>query len=67
MQLQAEGKLALVGPVMGSGELVGLTVFTVPEAEAKVLMDEDPAVRAGIFVYQLVTWFEFPGDGLPPA
>jgi hypothetical protein len=67
MQLQADGKKALVGPVVGSGDVVGLTVFTVTEAEAKALMDADPAVQAGIFVYQLVTWFEFPGDGLPPA
>jgi hypothetical protein len=65
MQLQQAGTKALVGPVMGGGDIVGITVFTVPEAEARALMDEDPAVKAGIFTYELVTWFEFPGDGLP--
>lgn len=67
MQLQQAGKKALVGPVMGGGDIVGLTVFSVSEPEARALMDEDPAVKAGIFAYELVTWFEFPGDGLPAA
>ena len=65
MQLHAEGKMALVGPVVGGGELVGLCIFTVPEAEARALMDGDGAVQAGIFVYDVVTWYGFPGDGLP--
>ena len=65
MQLQQAGAKALVGPVMGGGDIVGITVFTVPEPEARAVMDEDPAVRAGIFIYEIVTWFEFPGDGLP--
>jgi hypothetical protein len=67
MRLQAEGKKALVGPIEGGGDIVGLTVFLVGEAEARQLMEEDPAVQAGIFVYDLVTWHEFPGDGLPAA
>jgi hypothetical protein len=67
MQLQQAGTKALVGPVMGGGDIVGITVFTVSEPEARALMDEDPAVKAGIFTYEIVTWFEFPGDGLPPA
>ncbi len=67
MQLQQAGKKALVGPVVGGGDIVGIAVFTVPEPDARTLMDEDPAVKAGIFIYEFVTWFEFPGDGLPPA
>lgn len=67
MALSAEGKMALVGPVSGGGDLVGICVFTVPEAEARALMDADGGVRAGVFVYDVVTFFGFPGDGLPPA
>ncbi len=67
MQLQQAGKKALVGPVTGGGDIVGITVFTVPEAEARALMEDDPAVKAGIFSFEFVTWFEFPGDGLPAA
>lgn len=65
MALNAAGKMALVGPVAGGGDLVGLCVFAVPQAEARALMDEDGGVQAGVFVYEIVTWFGFPGDGLP--
>lgn len=67
MALSAEGKMALVGPVSGGGELVGLCILTVPEAEARALMDADGGVQAGVFVYEIVTFHGFPGDGLPPA
>jgi YCII-related domain len=65
MKLSAEGKMPLVGPLAGGGEIVGLCVFSVPEDEARALMDADGAVQAGIFVYDVVTWFGFPGDMLP--
>ncbi len=67
MQMQADGKMALVGPVIGGGDLVGLCIFAVPEAEARAIMDGDGAVQAGIFVYGLITWYGFPGDTLPAA
>jgi hypothetical protein len=67
MALNAEGIMALVGPIAGGGDLVGLCVFTVPEGEARTLMDGDGGVQAGVFVYDVVTWFGFPGDGLPSA
>lgn len=67
MRLQSEGKMALVGPVTGGGDLVGLCIFTVPEAEARTIMDGDGAVQAGIFVYDVITWYGVPGDGLPAA
>lgn len=65
MALSAEGAMALVGPVAGGGDLVGLCVFTIPETEVRALMDADGGVQAGIFVYEVVTLFGFPGDGLP--
>ena len=67
MALQAEGKLAIVGPLQGGGELVGLYIFAVPEAEVRGIMDADVAYRAGIFTYDVMTIFGFPGDALPPA
>ncbi|MEO8757853.1 MAG: YciI family protein [Devosia sp.] len=67
MRLQAEGKMALVGPVAGGSELVGFCVFTVPETEARTIMDGDGAVQAKIFVYDVITWYGVPGDGLPAA
>jgi hypothetical protein len=67
MKLKAEGKKALVGPLEGGGDLVGITVFAVGVEEARALMEDDPAVRAGIFVYDVATWYGAPGDGLPAA
>lgn len=65
MQLREEGKMALVGPVGGASPIVGLCVFTVPEAEARELMKDDPAVNAGLFLTDYATWYGAPGDGLP--
>ena len=65
MRLQFEGKKALVGPLAGAGEIVGISVFTVSEGEARALMEDDPGVRAGVFVYEVAAWHEVPGSGLP--
>jgi hypothetical protein len=35
------------------------------EAATRVLMDDDPAVRAGIFTYEIHPVRSFPGDTLP--
>jgi hypothetical protein len=67
MSLQLEGKLAIVGPLTGGGESVGLYVFTVPEAEVRAIMDSDVAFLASIFTYEVMTLHGFPGDSLPPA
>ncbi len=67
MQLSAEGKMAIVGPVLGGLPIAGICIFTVTEAETKAIMDGDPAIRADIFVYEILTFFGFPGDALPPA
>ncbi len=65
MKLRAEGKMALVAPIAGARPMVGLAVFTVPEAEARALMADDPAVLAGILAAEWATWFGAPGDALP--
>jgi hypothetical protein len=67
MALQAEGKLAIVGPLQGGGDSVGLYIFAVPEAEVRAIMDTDVAYMARIFTYEVMTLFGFPGDALPPA
>ncbi len=67
MQLQAEGKLAIVGPLTGAGDIVGFYVFAVPGAEVRRILDGDGAVQASIFIYDIVTLHGFPGDTLPPA
>lgn len=65
MQLQVDGKVALVGPLHNAFPIVGLCVFTVAEAEARELMAGDPALQAGLFTLDFATWFGAPGDSLP--
>ena len=65
MQLRAEGKMLMVGPIGRGAPIVGMCVLTVPEAEIHALMAGDPAIQAGFFVYDLLDWHAFPGDGLP--
>ena len=67
MGLQIDGKMPLVGPVVGARPVVGFCVFAVPEAEARDMMAGDPALKAGIFVAEFATWYGAPGDALPAA
>ncbi len=45
MELRAAGRMAIVGPLQGAGEIVGMCIFCVPEAEAREIMEGDGAVR----------------------
>jgi hypothetical protein len=65
MALRDEGKMAMVGPVHQARPIMGICIMTIDETQTRAIMDADPAVRAGIFVYDLATWFGAPGDGLP--
>jgi hypothetical protein len=66
MALRKEGKMAMVGPVHQARPVVGICIMNVDADATRRIMDADPAVRAGIFLYDLATWFGVPGDGLPP-
>jgi hypothetical protein len=63
--MRAAGQLSIVCPVSDDSELCGLAIFSTPEAETRALMDDDPAVRAGIFTYEIHPVRSFPGDALP--
>jgi uncharacterized protein YciI len=63
--LRAEGKLAIVCPVNDGSEVSGVGIFTTSEDETRAIMDEDPAVQAGVFTYEVHPAFSFPGDSLP--
>jgi uncharacterized protein len=58
-RLAAEGKLAVAGPFGKNDKTYrGLYIFavtTLEEAEKLVVLD--PAVKAGIFVYELTPWY----------
>jgi uncharacterized protein YciI len=58
-RLAKEGKLAVAGP-FGKNDRAwrGLYIFNVPTVEeAEKLVILDPAVKAGVFVYELTPWY----------
>lgn len=63
--LRAEGALAIVCPVRDGSEISGIGIFNTSLEETKKIMDEDPGVQAGVFVYELHACRSFPGDSLP--
>jgi hypothetical protein len=65
MRLQADGVLPVVCPVPGGGEVNGIGLFDRTADEVKEIMDGDPAVQAGLFVYDIHPCRGFPGSTLP--
>jgi hypothetical protein len=57
--------LSIVCPV-GDDQVAGVGVFNASSGEVDRLMREDPAVQAGVLVYELHACHSFPGDALPP-
>lgn len=58
-RLADEGKLVVAGPFMKNDKNYrGLFIFNVKTVEeAKVLLDTDPAVKAGVFEAEMVPWY----------
>jgi len=63
--LRAGGQLAIVCRINDGSDLSGVGIFTTSVVETKKIMDEDPSVKAGVFVYELHLSRSFPGDSLP--
>lgn len=63
--LVAEGLMPIVCPLGDDGEVAGIGIFTTGLEETAKIMDEDPAVKAGIFVYEVHACRGFPGACLP--
>lgn len=63
--LRASGALAIVCPVRDGSELSGIGIFTGSVDEVQHIMDGDPGVQAGVFVYEVHACRSFPGDSLP--
>ena len=64
-ELRADGVLAIVCPIGDGSGVMGLDIFNATVDEAKKIIDEDPAVKAGVFVYEIHPCRSFPGDSLP--
>lgn len=65
MQLRADGQLAIVVPVIDDSEVCGIGIFDLDVAATTAVMEDDPGVRAGVFVYDVHPGRSFPGDSLP--
>jgi len=63
--LRADGLLPIVCPVGDDSDVCGVGIFAVGLKEAASIMDDDPGVKAGVFVYELHPCRSFPGDALP--
>jgi hypothetical protein len=63
--LRADGRLSIVCPVTDGSELSGIGIFNTTEDETRAIMDGDPGVQAGVFVYEVHPCRSFPGDALP--
>ena len=64
-QLRAEGSLSIVCPISIESNVNGVGIFNKTPDETKKIMNEDPAVKEGIFIYEVLTCRSFPGDSLP--
>ena len=63
--LRADGVLSIVCPISDGSNVSGIGIFNAPVEEVKKIMDEDPAVQAGVLIYETHACRGFPGDSLP--
>ena len=63
--LRADGVLSIVCPIADGSNVAGVGIFNASVEEVKKIMDEDPAVQAGVLIYETHASRSFPGDCLP--
>lgn len=63
--LRRDGLLSIVCPISRGGRFAGIGIFNAPVDKAKKIMDEDPAIKEGVLVYEVLDCQSFPGDCLP--
>src|SRR2546425_11553526 len=63
-KMAATGELIVAGPFSDDGDLRGVLIFQQTTIEeAKALVDQDPAVKAGRLIIELHPWFAAAGLG----
>ena len=63
--LREDGLLSIVCPVSDATEVKGIGIFNADAEKTKEIMDDDPGVKAGIFIYEIHPTRSFAGDSLP--
>ena len=62
-KMAATGKLVVAGPLTDNGDVRGVFIFGQTSLEeARAMVEQDPAVKAGRLVFELHPWFA--GAGL---
>jgi len=65
-ELRRDGILSIVCPAAkDQSDVAGVCIFSTDLGKAKEIMDSDPAIKAGILVYDAHLIEGFPGDALP--
>jgi hypothetical protein len=64
-ELRAQGVLPIVCPISDGSGVSGISIFNASVEEVRKIMDEDPGVKAGVFVYEVHPTRGFPGACLP--
>jgi len=63
--LREDGMLSIVCPIADGSEVNGIGIFNATIDRVQAIMDDDPGVREGIFVYEIHPCRSFPEDCLP--
>ena len=63
-QLRADGVLSIVCPVTDGGDIKGIGIFNATVEETNRIMNEDPGVKAAVFIHETHLCRGFPGDAL---
>ena len=63
--LREDGVLPIVCPISDDSNMKGIGIFDSSVEEVKLIMDEDPGVKEGVFIYEIHACRSFPGDKLP--
>jgi hypothetical protein len=62
--LMEDASLNIVCPVNDGSDLTGIAIFNSTIDETRVIMDDDPGVKEGVFVYEIHETNSFKGDSL---
>jgi hypothetical protein len=63
--LRSDGVLPIVCPISDESTMTGIGIFNAGITEVKKIMEDDPGVKEGIFLYEVHECRSFPGDCLP--
>jgi hypothetical protein len=63
--LRAEGRLPIVCPATDESDWAGIGIFDATPEEVERILADDPAVKAGLFTYELHPVRGFPTSSLP--